>query len=102
MMLGLVIAPAAQEDLTRIYRRGLVTWGRQQAETYLAHIEEVIWLLTSRPEMGIKRPELAEGLCSFATKRHLVFYRCTKGELQIARVLHGRQDPNRHLANDPT
>lgn len=102
MTLDLVLAPAAQKDLIRLYRYGLVTWGRQQADTYLAHVEEVIWQLTSRPEMGLKRPELAEGLCSFATKRHLVFYRCEKGQLQIARVLHGRQDPSRHLADDPT
>lgn len=70
MTLELILAPAAQEDLIRLYRHGLVTWGKQQADVYLAHLEEVIWLLTRRPEMGRERPELAESLCSFATNKH--------------------------------
>lgn len=96
MTLDLVIAPAAQDDIGHIYRYGLVNWGKKQAEAYMAHLEDVIWLMTEQSEIGTKRDELAKGLYGFPVKQHVVFYRIKADQLQIARILHGRQDPKRH------
>lgn len=96
MTLDLVIAPAAQENIGHIYRYGLVNWGKRQADAYLADLEDVIWLMTEQSEIGTKRDELAKGLHGFPVKQYVVFYRIEENQLQIARILHGRQDPRRH------
>lgn len=93
----LVVASAAQEDLREIYRYGMRNWGQRKAGEYLKHFKECFWLLTTESGIGIVRPELGDGLRSFATKQHVVFYRLTESQVQIVRVLHGRQEAGRHL-----
>lgn len=100
MTLELVIAPAAKVDIARIYEYGKATWGKQQADAYLAHLENTLWLLAEQPDMGIARDELATGLRSFPVRQHIVFYRRQHEQLQIARALHGSQDPTRHAMQD--
>lgn len=93
----LVVAPAAQEDLREMYRYGVRNWGQRKAGEYLEHFKDCFWLLTTEPSIGIVRPELGDGLRSFAAKQHVVFYRLTESQVQIVRVLHGRQEAGRHL-----
>jgi len=47
--------------------------------------------------MGIERPELLPNVRSLAIQSHTVFYRVVAKRIEIIRVLHGRQDPERHL-----
>lgn len=75
MTLDLVIAPAAQEDISHIYRYGLVNWGKQQAGIYIAHLEDVIWLIAEQAEIGTKRDELAKNLYAFPVTQHIGVYR---------------------------
>lgn len=96
MTLTLFITPAAQEDLTDIYRYSLTNWGALQAEAYLTQLEEKLWLLTEQPAMGKQRNDLFQGLRSLAVNKHLVYYRQESSHIQIARILHERQDPERH------
>ncbi|MCP5407415.1 MAG: type II toxin-antitoxin system RelE/ParE family toxin [Chromatiaceae bacterium] len=76
----LVIAPAAKNDLKDIYQYGLRQWGKVQSESYLSTIKNQFWLLTQQPLIGTERPELLPDT-----------------RVEIIRVLHGRQDPQRHL-----
>jgi toxin ParE1/3/4 len=96
-MLKLVISPAAQQDLRNIYQYGLRTWGRSQSSDYLDLIRAHFIALTSQPRVAVDRPELAQNMHSLPVKSHVVFYRLETHQLEIVRVLHGRQDPNRHL-----
>ena len=99
----LVIAPAARDDLTDIYHYGLSQWGQAQSEHYLSRIKDQLRLLTRQPRMGgIKRPELLPGARSLAVARHVLFYRLNENRIEIIRVLHGRQDPHRHLQRPQT
>ena len=91
--LALVIAPEAQQDLRDVYLYSKRTWGERQAGVYLGHIKACFWLLTTQPNAGPLRPELGHEVQSFVIKRHVVFYRRQLNQLQIVRVLHGRQDP---------
>jgi toxin ParE1/3/4 len=93
----LVIAPAAINDLKDIYQYGLRQWGQAQSESYLSTIKNQFWLLTQQPLMGTERPELLSDTRSLPIESHTLFYRVTANRVEIIRVLHGRQDPQRHL-----
>jgi toxin ParE1/3/4 len=93
----LVIAPAAKNDLKDIYQYGLRQWGQAQSESYLSTIKNQFWLLTQQPLMGNERPELLPDTRSLPIESHTLFYRVTANRVEIIRVLHGRQDPQRHL-----
>ena len=93
----LVIAPAAQNDLKDIYQYGLRQWGQAHCESYLTKVKDQIWLLTQQPLMGTERPELLPDTRSLPVESHTLFYRVTANRVEIIRVLHGRQDPQRHL-----
>lgn len=93
----LIIAPAAKNDLENIYQYGLRQWGQAQSESYLSTVKNQFWLLTDQPRMGIERPELLPDTRSLPIESHTLFYRVTANRIEIIRVLHGRQDPQRHL-----
>jgi toxin ParE1/3/4 len=93
----LVIAPAAKNDLKDIYQYGLRQWGQAQSESYLSTTKNQFWLLTQQPLMGTERPELLPDTRSLPIESHTLFYRVTTSRVEIIRVLHGRQDPQRHL-----
>lgn len=93
----LVVAPAAKNDLKEIYQYGLRQWGRAQSESYLSTIKNQFWLLTQQPLIGTERPELMLNTRSLPIESHALFYRVTANRVEVIRVLHGRQDPQRHL-----
>ncbi|HSC68829.1 MAG TPA: type II toxin-antitoxin system RelE/ParE family toxin [Cellvibrio sp.] len=93
----LIIAPAAKADLKDIYQYGLRQWGQVQSDAYLEILKGKFWSLTEQPLMGTERPELLAGMRSLPTESHILFYRVTTTNVGIIRVLHGRQDPARHL-----
>jgi len=93
----LAIAPAAKNDLKDIYQYGLRQWGRTQSESYLSSIKNQFWSLTQQPFMGTERHELLPDTRSLPVESHTLFYRVTANSVEIIRVLHGRQDPQRHL-----
>ena len=93
----LVIAPAAKTDLKDIYQYGLRQWGQTRSESYLESIKQQIWTLTEQPLIGVDRSELLSGARSLPIESHTLFYRVTLDTVEIIRVLHGRQDPQRHL-----
>ena len=93
----LIIAPAAKNDLKAVYQYGLRQWGKTQSEGYLSTIKSQFWLLTQQPLMDIERSELLPDMRSLPIERHTLFYRVTANGVEIVRVLHGRQDPHRHL-----
>jgi toxin ParE1/3/4 len=93
----LIIAPAAKNDLKEIYQYGLRQWGQAQSESYLSTLKNQFWLLTQQPLMGTERSELLPNARSLPIESHTLFYRVTANRAEIIRVLHGRQDPQRHL-----
>ena len=93
----LFIAPAAINDLKDIYQYGLRQWGQAQSDSYLLGIKNQFWLLTEQPLMGAERPELLPDIRSLPIESHTLFYRVTSNKVEIIRILHGRQDPQRHL-----
>ncbi len=93
----LVIAPAAKRDLTDIFQYGLRRWGLARSESYLTSIKNSFWFLTQQPLAGTERPELLPDIRSLSIESHILFYRVAAKKIEILRVLHSRQDPQRHL-----
>lgn len=96
----LSISPEAKSDLTNIYRYGVTVWGATQASDYLNKLKTQIWRLVSYPMMGTDRGTLLPNLRSLPVGSHMLFYRPERTLVQLVRVLHNRQDPQRHLVAD--
>ena len=95
----LIISPIARDDLRVIYQFGLRNWGANQSLRYLENRKEQFWALTEQPLIGIERSELLPEMRSFPVESHIVFYQVRSKQIEIIRVLHGRQDLNRHIIN---
>lgn len=93
----LIISPLAQEDLKNIHRYGTLNWGEHRASVYLDSLKDQFWHLTEHPKMGIEREELLPAMRSLPVESHVVFYRFIDQQVEIVRVLHGRQDPQKRF-----
>ena len=93
----LILSPAAKADLKDIYQCGLRQWRQAQSERYLENLKGQLWLVSEQPLIGIERPDLMPTMRSLPIESHVLFYRVSARQVEILRVLHGRQDPGRHL-----
>ncbi len=93
----LCISPTAKADLKDIYQFGLRQLGKIQSDNYLAAIKDHFLALIDQPLMGVERPELLPDTRSLPIQSHILFYRVASNQVEIIRVLHCRQDPQRHL-----
>lgn len=93
----LIIAPAAKNDLEDIYQYGLRQWGQAQSDNYLSVIKNQLWLLTEQPFIGVERAEISSDIRSLAIQSHRLFYRLKANQIEIIRILHGRQDSLRQF-----
>ena len=86
-----VVSPAAQADLTDIWRY-IADDEPAKADAFLDLIERTCRVLADHPFMGRSRPELAAGVYSFPVARTVVFYRPAADGIEVVRVLHGARD----------
>ena len=93
----MVLSPRSLDDLKESYRHGVLNWGAVQASGYLNTLKACLWKLTEQPEMGVEREALLPNMRSFPVAHHIVFYRLQSDHIEIVRVLHTRQDPQRHI-----
>ena len=83
--------PLAYADLADIWST-IADDSELQADAFLDLIEGKLALLTTQPEMGRERPELAPKLRAFPVKRYEVFYRPMRDGIEVLRVLHRARD----------
>lgn len=95
--LSLVLSPAAREDLRAIHQYGARQWGKPRSNEYMNSLKDKLWLILEQPEIGAVRSELPPDVRSVSVASHVIFYRVQQHQLQIIRVLHGRQDVTRHF-----
>ncbi len=88
-----VLAPSAREDLRGIARYVEDGAGADLAAQVITHLRDKCQLLAQTPgELGTVRDEILDGLRSFSVKPYVLFYRYTDSTVEIARILHERQD----------
>jgi len=93
----LVISPKARDDLKNIYQYGVRNWGATHAAKYLDTLSAQLWSLKKHPKIGIEREDILANMRCISIERHVVFYRLQTENIEIVRVLHSRQDPQRHI-----
>ncbi|MBB5518645.1 type II toxin-antitoxin system RelE/ParE family toxin [Amphiplicatus metriothermophilus] len=92
-----VFSAQARADLDSVLSYTLEGWGARQAKTYLDALETRLQALAKTPSMGRARPDLAEGVLSFPSGSHVIYYKQIRGGIAVVRILHGRRDPSRHI-----
>ncbi|MCL1080128.1 type II toxin-antitoxin system RelE/ParE family toxin [Parashewanella spongiae] len=95
--LNLVLSPIAKVDIQDIYRYGLLNWGSKVATVYIDTLKSHLYSLTEQPFMGVERSILLPNIRSFPSEKHMIFYRVESEKIEIIRILHERQDPQRHI-----
>ena len=85
-------SPEAGHDLVARRLYGANEWSPEQADKHLFEIESICDRLLDDPELGRPRNELIVGVRSIVIMPHVVFYRVSKTEIEIVRVLHHRKD----------
>ena len=87
-------SPEAEADLEAILD-SLDQVDPKVAARYVLAFEQKSDALARFPEMGRARPEIAPNLRSTLVKPYVLFYMIVGDEVQIVRILHGKQDLKR-------
>lgn len=87
----LLISPRATADLKDIWSH-IADDDEDRADEVIDFLFEHCSNLLAMPSMGRARDELRPGVRSWPAKSWVVFYRVTPDNVEIIRVLHGRQD----------
>ena len=91
-MKSVIYAPEAEGDVYAIARHIAEEADLAAAYRFIEGIDETAHLLATQPEMGRKREDLSPRLRSFPVGPFVLFYRASKGGIELARVLRGSRD----------
>lgn len=94
-MKRLDISAQAQRDLAEIGDYSYDEFGPSVASDYLRGIRATFVLLLEFPEIGPVFAEVRPAIRVKEFRSHQIFYRVTKGEIAIVRVLHKARDARR-------
>jgi toxin ParE1/3/4 len=91
------LAPLADEDLAEIVATTIGRWGYEQAKEYAQLIDGALSKLAEYPDIGRQRADVYANARSLPVEKHIVFYQVCEGGIEVARILHQRMDPLKHL-----
>lgn len=95
-MKTLAFSPAAEVDLEGIWDYSAKTWGPDQADRYTDEIRDACFAVATGHKRG--RPlDVRAGYLRIITGSHVVYFRDRDDRIEVIRILHGRQDVERHL-----
>lgn len=90
------LSPAAESDLSEIWRYTARTWSLEQAESYHDQIIAAFEGLTAGTKKG-RTVDARPGYLKYLVGSHLIFYRERNSQIEVVRILHSRMDVDRHL-----
>ena len=90
-MAHLIIAPAAQQDLSDIFDY-IARDKPIAAANWVETIEQKCKLIATTPEFGEKRPEYGFDIRSSVVGRYVIFFRPIEDGIEVVRVIAGDQD----------
>ena len=96
------ISGPAKLDLGRIGEYTRREWGAARKRKYLGQIKDGFKAVRDAPGIGARRDDIRTGLRVHPVQKHVIFYRETKSELVIVRVLHQSMNPELLLGIKPT
>ena len=89
----------AKQDLASIEKYTRENWCSNQADLYLAQIENKILDQLETPYLGTARPDISGGYRCVPEGKHLIFYRVDTEIVKILGVPHASMDIERHLVD---
>lgn len=84
---------AAEADLVEVWLQVAVDGDLDQADEYISKLQAICELIASQPDMGLNRPDIADGVRSFPVDRYVIYYEHHGAALSVLRVWHTAQDP---------
>lgn len=88
--------PAARADLAGIWRYTAGHWSLEQADRYIDELNGICAALAAS-EAASQPVNLRLGTRKARAGAHMVYFQERKGTLDVIRILHARQDVERHL-----
>lgn len=95
-MKTLAFSPLAIADIEAIWDYSAENWGPDQADRYTDEIRDACFALAAGWKAG-RTVDVRPGYLKYPTGSHVIYFRDTPNQLEVIRVLHGRQDVDRHL-----
>ena len=95
-MKTVAFSPAAEADIEEIWDYSADKWGADQADSYTDAIRDACHALAKGTKYGRPAevlPEIQKYFCG----SHVVYFLNHTDRLDVIRVLHQRQDAERHL-----
>ena len=83
---------AAKADLIGIWLQ-IADDSIERADDYISKLQEICELISDQPEMGVERPEIADGVRSFPVDHYVIYYEQREHPLSVLRVWHAARDP---------
>lgn len=99
-MKGIAFSPAAEADIGEIWNYSADRWGADQADGYIDAIQDACRALARGTRQG--RPSVLPGLHKYLCGSHVVYFVDAADHLNVIRILHQRQDAERHLQAAPS
>ena len=91
------LSKRAAADLRRISQYTVDRFGVEQAELYVGSLIKSFKSLASHPHIGTDCSRQRRGARRIEQGSHVIYYRTSKREILILRILGADQDPHRHL-----
>jgi toxin ParE1/3/4 len=95
-MKSLAFRPAAIADIEAIWDYSASNWGADQADRYTDEIRDACHALAAGLKIG-RTTDIRAGYSKHVTGSHVIYYKDQTDRLDIVRILHSRQDAERHL-----
>ncbi len=86
------VSSDAGRDLDEIFLYWAKRAGLEVADRLIDGITERFWLLGEHPDAGRPSPEMAAGVKCFPAGKYLVYYRKTRGAVNILHIFHGARE----------
>lgn len=97
-MVSVRLRRAAENDLFHIGVESREHWGNAQMQQTLRGLAEAIGMLAATPHLGHMCDFIKPGYRRLKVGAHVIYYRLDpNGDVEVARVLHGKMDPTLHL-----
>lgn len=94
---SLRLTPQAEGDMEEVWLHGAAEWSPEQADRYVDGITAVFDLLCAMPGIARERPEFNPPVRIHPSGAHMIVYRIVGDQLDVLRILGGRQDWRRLL-----
>jgi len=87
----------ARKDIKDIADYSIDNFGRARASRYRDSLFSAIETIADHPEVGTNFSHIRPETRRLAHESHVIYYRITPSGIFVQRILHGAQDPARHL-----